>query len=270
MTIHFHPPLGEQIRVVCPGSQADGAIIWFTATAVVDGGLRLAEEGIKLQLWSDLPARGRPSGEWGELAFESEVAQDITAAVGLDLASESCSGNGSGTEHTLHLHARVFVAPYAEQKQTRLSFAYTYRLVFPDGSIKWLGEYGQNGQLMLEWKEEMAASLISWEEGWLVQPDRSYIWDGNTKGRIEDEVILGKLSKKVEWVVWAIARDGSVWLHRLIPPLIILHVELRLCARQKASPHALAHFSSSQSLAQTPLYPPKLKLSTPPKAHASP
>ena len=77
VNISFEPPLKVETRVK-PAIQGDATInVTFYASLDYSEWQRLQKNGASIELWSDIPADGKPSGSWGATTFvkrDSEVS----------------------------------------------------------------------------------------------------------------------------------------------------------------------------------------------------
>jgi hypothetical protein len=129
MTITFAPALGETIDISAPSS------IFIDFEAILS---RPLKQGERLQLWSNLPTPSLSPGSWG--------AQDLLPRDGLP--------------QTLALRANCPLE--LEQDSTSQKFSFTYRIVRPSGQIEWLGQYGQNGRIVVHRNLEALVPLTEW------------------------------------------------------------------------------------------------------------
>ena len=71
MQLVFQPPLGHTTTLKVPPSPSHltpDSSVTFKAT-VGSGDLEVLSEGVRVELWTDLPMPGRPRGEWGAVEF---------------------------------------------------------------------------------------------------------------------------------------------------------------------------------------------------------
>ena len=198
----FNPPLGEQVRISPAGQPNQKSLLVYFSTALDSDG---CDGDVKVQIWSDLPAPGRPSGEWGETAFQ--LAEGFTLNT-LEVTSDFHESSNITT-----LHAK-FILPLSG----RTRYSYTYRLVYPSGTVTWLGNYGQNGQLVLD-PSPLGHAPLSLARGWKLQRNESYIWQANTSGKHQTKV--GELDKNTNSSICAFGKDGFVFSFVLFVCLIL-------------------------------------------------
>lgn len=83
LNISFEPPLRAETRVR-PAIQGDATIkITFHASLDPSEWHRIEQKGASVELWSEIPADGRKSGEWGATKFVKSGPQ---VSYGVDLS----------------------------------------------------------------------------------------------------------------------------------------------------------------------------------------
>jgi hypothetical protein len=202
MGIAFNPPLGKSLHLAVDASQRAPVQLCFRASLDSDDELQL-KGGAKVQVWSNLPAPERAAGEWGETTFEREEAEEGEekghCAAPSTTATAPDTVSGAIQARATALHAYFTVPP-----SVQTHFAYTYRLVYPSGMVRWLGEYGRNGQLCLD--RRVASVALSLAEGWALQPDGSRVWGGAAHGEVAAKI--GECT--MDGAIHAFGKDGSV------------------------------------------------------------
>ncbi|KAI0374441.1 hypothetical protein BV20DRAFT_1011471 [Pilatotrama ljubarskyi] len=196
MHLTFSPALGQEtVLKVAPkasGSERPAAeSVLFKAT--FDNRESLLEaraDGIKVELWSDVPVGGRSYGEWGASRFgpletESTPPQEVPT-FSLGDASED---DDLSSENSLYVRLRV---PLHDHVGARFSF--TYRLVYPSGEVRWLGEFGRNGELLVE----QGLPGVDLREGWNISDDGTY-----RTHAFPGERVLGQLADPETWACWS-------------------------------------------------------------------
>jgi hypothetical protein len=148
---------------------------------------------VKVQAWSDIPAHGRGSGEWGEADFALEPP-GLDSLDGFSLLPINPQHDG---RKSLSL---AFSVPVSEG-QSRFSF--THRLMYPGGETKWLGQYGQNGTLVIN--DTDSESGLSLTEGWLSHND-AYTWDSGV--RAAEDMEVAQLLHSADYNVWALGPEN--------------------------------------------------------------
>ncbi|KAL1663984.1 hypothetical protein GGF50DRAFT_88969 [Schizophyllum commune] len=147
MRIAFNPALGTTTRVAVPSLDGEAHM---RLLAVLDEKeyAELKKAGAIVQAWSDMPGGGRCAGQWGELDFveidAAGAAGDDEGALNLGPLDADSSTVADSTQHTLAL---PLVVPLAGRA---VEFAFTYRLLYPSGQVRWLGQFGNNGRLVVE------------------------------------------------------------------------------------------------------------------------
>ncbi|KAH9853125.1 hypothetical protein C2E23DRAFT_823358 [Lenzites betulinus] len=182
MPLTFSPALGEEtILKVAPAASTRPAAqsILFRATFDSRAALLKAQaDGVKVELWSDIPAGGRSLGEWGASRFGS-----------IDPKGVQSEDEGVEEDSSLYIHLRV---PLDYHVGTRFSF--TYRLVHPSGEVEWLGEFGRNGEIVVE----QGLPGVDLREGWNIAEDGTY-----RTHAFPGERVLGHLTDPDAWVCWS-------------------------------------------------------------------
>lgn len=206
MEFTFTPAIGEHVNITVPSQQIGTVRLCLTATLSSSDYELYKRSAVKLQLWSDILVDSRPSGEWGELDFQDVSAMtpprraDRGKPVAVSLASDVAGRSVRKPSFTLH----IALPPSAQSR-----FSFTYRLVYPNGEIRWLGQYGQNGTLAFVQGEPD----IVLGEGW-VPGEGGYTW--NAADRAVENLEIAKLVNPTTYTVWAIGKDRSVTSTRLL------------------------------------------------------
>lgn len=203
MDLSFYPALGTSTRLAIPPHSPAAHELTFKAVFASPFAHDQARRNrVRVEIWSDLPVPGRAPGEWSALPFQphSDVRKctesSSSQTISLLPIGESDSAREEQDAHALY--ARFSLAcPGTEP----LRFSYTYRLVYPSGEIKWLGEYGKNGTLIIERKFPGFKPSGKWR----ARDNGASVISG---GLGESEV--GSLSADIEWSSWAIGADRSV------------------------------------------------------------
>ncbi|KAI0639140.1 hypothetical protein C8Q77DRAFT_1204680 [Trametes polyzona] len=193
MQLTFSPALGEQtfLKVAPAASERPAAqSILFRATFDSRESLLKAQaDGVKIELWSDVPAGGRSLGEWGASQFSTLAAQPESDGTPIFSLRDTEEEEDPQREHSLYVHLRL---PHIDHVGARFSF--TYRLVYPSGDVKWLGEYGRNGELVIE----RGLPGVNLREGWNIAEDGTY-----RTHAFPGERVLGHLEDPDDWVCWS-------------------------------------------------------------------
>ncbi|KAJ7139785.1 hypothetical protein C8R44DRAFT_975527 [Mycena epipterygia] len=200
MRIAFSPALGETVHVSV-GARKPATQLHFTASLSSPADYdQLASGLVKLQVWSDIPANGRGTGDWGEAEFKPVPATD---EAGFSLLVDE--RNEIKTSLTLD-----FSVSSSGQR-----FSFTYRMVYPSGEIKWLGHYGHNGTLVLDRTDSDPVFL---GDGWVPADNESYRRDSD--GRAVQDFEVAKLPHPANYTAYSV--DESSFLHPKDSALLIL------------------------------------------------
>ncbi|KAI0768550.1 hypothetical protein BD413DRAFT_479435 [Trametes elegans] len=195
MPLTFSPALGEQtVLKVAPKASDQFAAQTVLFKATFDSReslLNHCADGIKVELWSDVPVFGRPSGEWGAVEFGSLEPETVLPEGAQIFSPGSVEERDSGAaqENSLYIPLRV---PLHDHVGARFSF--TYRLVHPSGHVQWLGEYGRNGELVVE----QGLPGVDLREGWNITEDGTY-----RTHAFPGERVLGHLTDPNIWSSWS-------------------------------------------------------------------
>ncbi|KAJ7042584.1 hypothetical protein C8F04DRAFT_82897 [Mycena alexandri] len=212
MDIEFSPPLGETVHCHVSSSktrqQSSSVRLHFTAT-LSNVALQVASGSARLQVWSDIPGNGRHSGEWGETDFRLlpplPVNEDAAFSVLPDNDSDVAEPNITLTAD--------FVLPTSHGQR----FSFTYRMLYPSGEIKWLGQYGQNGTLVLELDSDPVVLLE--KDSWVSADNQVYRRDSD--GRAVQDLEVAKLIRPHEYYIAYLAGEDS-FLHPKTSPVLLL------------------------------------------------
>lgn len=186
--IAFSPALGETVHVSADAARKSAIQLHFTATMPsLEDYAHVASGHAKLQVWSDIPAGGRSSGDWGETDFRP-IHSGSLSDDGFSLLSDE---QDDMIRTTLALDFSVPSLPGQR-------FSFTYRMVYPTGETKWLGQYGQNGSLVLDHtRPESNPVLLG--EGWVLTDDGSYRRESD--GRAVQDLEVAKLARPTDYDV---------------------------------------------------------------------
>src|SRR6266511_3104992 len=138
-SITFDPPVGRTVDVGISSASVRPTVLLFTAQLSGDDHDQLIKNGGRVQVWTDIPDEERTDGGWRALDFmESSPATGGLVA----LHPESAAG------HEMPKFLYVMV-------RSPERFQFTYRILYPSGTIVWLGQYGQNGLISLKETESL-------------------------------------------------------------------------------------------------------------------
>ncbi|KAJ6519481.1 hypothetical protein C8R45DRAFT_886016 [Mycena sanguinolenta] len=194
MHIAFSPPLGETVHVSAGRTRKPTAQLHFTATLADSE--QIASGHVKLQVWSDIPGNGRHAGEWGETEFTPVHSVNESKNV---FSLQSVDGQ---LESSLTLD---FSVPTSSHKQR---FAFTYRIVYSNGDIKWLGDYGHNGTLVLDWTD---TDPIILDEHWAPTPGNDSCRREST-GRAVQDLQVARVARPADYIAYP-AGENSFFSH---------------------------------------------------------
>jgi hypothetical protein len=184
----FYPPLGEDTRLsVLP--HLDVAQLKFTASfESIEAFDEFNRDGVRAELWADF----RKDGQWVGVPFDGSNGE----------GSLAFSLLGCNKRSPRQLHAVVSV-PLSSQDPS--DFSYTFRLVYPSGHVKWLGDFGRDGFIVLE-RGDSRISLLG-DEWSTSSGGLSKLW----RSRIDvHDVDVARLSTNFEWNVCVVGRDKYV------------------------------------------------------------
>lgn len=149
----FSPPLDSIVLVDVPSNaRAGGLSLLFRARTGSASALeQLKRDGVKVQAWSNAPVdNDRAEGDWRAYNFEEAPAvtpvklDDSIVPFSLPPPTEN---NIVDEPYTLFLTLRLKALP---RYQTETDFLVTYRLLYPNGEIKWLGYQGRDLRCVLK------------------------------------------------------------------------------------------------------------------------
>jgi hypothetical protein len=197
MAISFNPPLDTATVLAVPPSYRDNAELDLTFTAKFDSAdnlLSIQRDSVRVELWSNIPSSGRHLGDWGALEFTPEDSVDASE----DAEHASITTLNEQTPNTT-LHLRFTTRIPARGTQ----FSYTYRLVYPNGDVKWLGQYGRDGVLLIE-RADPRVKLAAGAR-WTTRASGELVSE-HSQGAYEVEV--ARLNSDLAWSAWVVDRAG--------------------------------------------------------------
>ena len=192
----FFPPLDSTVVVdVPPNARSGGVSLLFRARTGSASALeKLKRDGVKVQAWTNAPVdNDRAEGAWGAYNFEEAPAatpakvDDPVVPFSLPPPTED---NFVDEPHTLYLTLRLRALP---QHQAQADFLVTYRFLYPNGGVKWLGYQGRDLRCVLKKTDP-----------WLASPMTADQSSGNVY-RIFSSIIM-----RESWGCWAIGARRSV------------------------------------------------------------
>ncbi|EMD41656.1 hypothetical protein CERSUDRAFT_110229 [Gelatoporia subvermispora B] len=196
MHLTFTPALCETKTVVVPpGAAGSRTELLFRATFGSREALAQAQrDGVRVEMWTDLPVEGKLTGEWGAYPFDPipPVPSGCSAFSLIDPQEDPEAGLGENVVHC------KFALDLSQTDRTR--FALTYRLVYPSGDVKWLGPYGGDTAIQIE----RGLPGMTLYEGWNDLEDGAAVF----KSDAVQEKVAAKLHLEHKWSSWAI-RENS-------------------------------------------------------------
>lgn len=195
-TLMFFPPLDSTVVVdVPPNARSGGVSLLFRARTGSASALeQLKRDGVKVQAWTNAPVdNDHAEGAWGAYNFEEAPAatpvklDDTVVPFSLPPPTED---NFVDEPHTLFLTIRLRTLP---RHQTEADFLVTYRFLYPNGEIKWLGFQGRDLRCVLKKTDP-----------WLVSPVTADQSSGNVYR------IFSSITMKESWGCWAVGARRSV------------------------------------------------------------
>lgn len=192
MYIIFHPALSENRHIPINNGTA---LLSFSATLSVADYHQLERDGGRVQLWSDIPSEG-PPGEWTSCDFEFNAAASGSNLSSVqDFSLSLIDDDDLSSPGTVILTLQLFIPPLGSGQGR---FSYTYRILYPNGEIRWLGEFGQNGTLVCE--RTTTEAMLGLAAGWTCEEGR-YTWTDRIP---RTDVPVLQLAKPEEYFAWTI------------------------------------------------------------------
>lgn len=195
VTLMFFPPLDSTVVVdVPPNARSGGVSLLFRArTGSASALQQLKRDGVKVQAWTNaLVDNNRAEGTWGSYNFEEAPAatpgklDDSVVPFSLPPTED----NFVDEPYTLFLTLKLRALP---QQQTEAEFLVTYRFLYPNGGIKWLGYQGRDLRCVLKKTDPWLAPRVT---------------AGQSSGNVYS--IFSSITMKESWGCWAIGARRSV------------------------------------------------------------
>ncbi|KAI0304686.1 hypothetical protein BC826DRAFT_9221 [Russula brevipes] len=186
----FYPPLDSTVVVDIPSNaRAGGVSLLFRAhTGSASALEQLKRDSVRVQAWTNAPVdNDRADGQWGAYNFEEAPAappvklDDSVVPFALPPPTED---NIVDEPHTLFLTLTLKALP---RYQTEADFLVTYRLLYPNGEIKWLGYHGRDLRCVLKKTDP-----------WLVPPLPTDQHSGSVYR------VFSSITMREPWGCWAI------------------------------------------------------------------
>ncbi|KAM6497958.1 hypothetical protein JOM56_005906 [Amanita muscaria] len=172
MQINFNPGVGQRFTVsplLLASHISSYAAVRFTA--VLDDGEyeQISRDGGKLQLWSNNPSID--GSEWQEHDFTEDT-------------NTSHAENLTPGGRRLSLCLSVVLPRRVDE----VELSYTYRISCPDGRVKWLGKYGQNGICVVH---RQGSSHIILGDRWYSKDNTTFNLDAGESSKAHLNVLGG-------------------------------------------------------------------------------
>ncbi|KAI0322294.1 hypothetical protein OF83DRAFT_1167678 [Amylostereum chailletii] len=204
----FSPALETTHTIdVPPNSRAGGVTLLLRAhLGSADVVAHLKRDGVQLQAWTNAPVdNGRAPGEWGSHTFQELVAagpperpatkaQEDESEEGPEFVLDEPEDLTTNDEHTLVIALKLRSLP---QDRTEEDFYITYRLVYPDGGVQWLGSAGRDVRCVLRRSDP-----------WLAAPGAALSESNGDPGT----EVFRSVGMRESWGCWAIG-NGRVQYH---------------------------------------------------------
>ncbi|KAH9968767.1 hypothetical protein BC827DRAFT_281553 [Russula dissimulans] len=192
----FFPPLDSTVAVDIPSNaRAGGVSLLFRARTGSASALeQLKRDGVKVQAWTNAPVFNGPAeGVWGAYSFEetpvATPAKLDDSIVPFSLSSPT-EDNVVDDPYTLFLTLRLRALPHSQSEK---EFQVTYRLLYPNGEIKWLG-----------YPRRDLRCVLKKTDPWLAPPTPV---DQQSNGVYR---IFSSITMKELWGCWAVGPRWSV------------------------------------------------------------
>jgi hypothetical protein len=192
----FFPPLDSTVVVDVPSNaRAGGLSLLFRARTGSASALeQLNRDGVKVQAWTNAPVdNDRAEGGWAAYDFEEASAAppaELDDSIVPSPLPPPTEDNVVDEPHTLFLTLRLRALP---RYQMEADFLVTYRLLYPNGEIKWLGYPGRDLRCVLKKTDP-----------WLAPPGTANQSSGDVYRT------FSSITMKEPWGCWTIGPRRSV------------------------------------------------------------
>ncbi|TFK41336.1 hypothetical protein BDQ12DRAFT_679287 [Crucibulum laeve] len=211
MSISFTPALEETLRLPVPSAAFTDALqLEFSALLNLCDYDQLKKDGAKVQIWTNTPLAGHAAGEWRELDFV-EAKESSTSAHPSTLVSLLPNGTlppgkaENSNEVALTLRFYVPLSKYSTG-QSQLQYAFTYRIVYASGEIKWLGQFGRNGSIILDYSST-SDSVSPLRDGWTAgEYPGSYVYQLDDVNSNDEDLL--EIGSSTDYHVWAFEKGS--------------------------------------------------------------
>jgi hypothetical protein len=214
MVLSCTPGLDATTLVAIGVDQPSVRLAFSAAYDSQDECARAFRAGARLEMWTDIPHRARAAGEWGAIAFDPpanpvDADSDSGRAQELVFALDAPRRPGANADvNVIRLEYDLRLPEWlATDRPAR--FAYTYRLRWPSGAVRWLGQFGRNGAVLVERKDPRFVL----GDGWARRADGSLARvAADAEADASAEVEVGRLSRELEWSFWTFGKARWAWV----------------------------------------------------------
>ncbi|KIL71007.1 hypothetical protein M378DRAFT_116486 [Amanita muscaria Koide BX008] len=189
MQINFNPGVGQRSTVsplLLASHISSYAAVRFTAVLDNSEYEQISRDGGKLQLWSNNPSID--GSEWQEHDFTEDT--NTSYAENLTLGGRRLS---------------LCLSVVLPRRVDEVELSYTYRISCPDGRVKWLGKYGQNGICVVH---RQGSSHIILGDRWYSKDHTTFNLDAGESSKAHLNV-LGGLDPNPSALLAHSATDGA-------------------------------------------------------------
>jgi len=172
----FNPPLCETTILNVPFHPGR---LTFTVTGQFD-------PRCTIQIWSDIPDNSQPS-------INREQQPD-------GWSSRSFQFQQNASVASISIPFLDFIHPCRSQ------FSFTYRVLHPDGTIQWLGDFGKNGALIVNRYDDRLVLFGDWSTNNL-----GHVF--TPKSAIKSPLQVFSLSDKIQWRCWDLSNSFVYFSH---------------------------------------------------------
>ncbi|KAJ3936647.1 MAG: hypothetical protein NXY57DRAFT_984734 [Lentinula lateritia] len=202
MVISFIPAIDEVAHVAIPEWHATDSTVELRFSAVLgdEDFQQFKKNGMKVQVWSNIPLGRRNEGEWGEIDLhEANEPASVGSSDDSQISLVALEDVKAKAENVLFAICSV---PFSGSSDDYYSF--TYRIVYPSGEIHWLGQFGQNGMVHINTASKNDSGIV-FEEG-LEANTAPFAW--NTRGRQVEDLLIAQVAHPEDWSVWTVGKDS--------------------------------------------------------------
>ncbi|KJA26010.1 hypothetical protein HYPSUDRAFT_199243 [Hypholoma sublateritium FD-334 SS-4] len=208
MDITFDPPLRETITVVSPVllPQRQTTPVLFTARLSALDYEQLDAAGGCIEAWSNIPSNASNSSNrsWNGRKFVTSARPDEVHSGAYTLSLQFSSDVDHPQTRTLYLP--IALPPLGSAETLR--FAFTYRIVYPSGKIRWLGTTQTNGALILKASAERLLNDLTLSAEWqLDSSQQAYVQETND---VEDLEVATIKNPSQSFRTWALGKNGFI------------------------------------------------------------